>query len=84
MLVNWLPLSGWISTSAYGFRRQTAISNACKTTSVDWRLCIDQSTTRREMRSMTSARWAKPYCVRISVSFAASPDDAFANFFLQA
>ena len=39
-----------------GLRRQTAMSKACKTTSVVCLLCIDQPTTRREKRSMTSAR----------------------------
>jgi len=42
MLVNWLPWSEWISTFALGFLRHVAMSSACRTTSVVWRLCIAQ------------------------------------------
>lgn len=34
MLVNREPWSEWISTLVFGFRLHTAISNACRTTSV--------------------------------------------------
>jgi len=47
MLVNCEPWSEWISTLFFGFLRQTAMSNACRTTSVVWRLCIDPSPGRR-------------------------------------
>jgi len=35
-------------TFARGFLRHGAMSSACRTTSVVWRLCIAQPTTRRE------------------------------------
>jgi len=34
MLVNWDPWSEWIRTLFFGFLRHTAMSNACRTTSV--------------------------------------------------
>jgi len=37
MLVNCEPWSLWIRTVFFGFRRHTAMSRACKTTSVVWR-----------------------------------------------
>jgi hypothetical protein len=56
MLQEWRPVSdGELGTLVrvdehlfFGFLRHTAISNACRTTSVVWWLCMDQPTTRRE------------------------------------
>ena len=56
MLVNCEPWSEWISTRCFGLRRHTAMCSACSTTSVVCRLYIDQPTTRREYRSITTAR----------------------------
>lgn len=60
VLVNCEPWSEWTVTLALGLRRQSAIRRAFKTRSVCMRECIDQPTTRREYRSMTTARYSQP------------------------
>ena len=67
MLVNWEPWSEWINTLFRGFLLHTAMSKACRTSSVVWRLWIDQPTTRREYKSIKTARQAKPSVVLIYV-----------------
>ena len=59
-LVNCDPWSEWIITLALGLRRQTAASRACSAKSVVMRGWADQPTTRRENRSMTTARYSHP------------------------
>ena len=50
------PWSEWIRTLFFGFLRHTAMSKAWRTRSVVWRLWMDQPTTRREYRSITTAK----------------------------
>ena len=55
----------WIRTLFCGFLRHSAINNASKTRSVVILDFIDQPTTRRENKLITTARYNQPSCVRI-------------------
>ncbi len=54
-LLYWLPLSEWCSRALGLPRRQIAITNASATSCAAIVALIDQPTTRREKRSMTTA-----------------------------
>ena len=56
--VYWQPWSEWIRTLFCGFLRHRYINNASKTRSVVILDFIDQPTTRREKRSITTARYS--------------------------
>ena len=59
-LVCWLPWSKWKRTLFFGILRHKVINNASKNRSVAILDFIDQSTTRRENRSITTARYNHP------------------------
>ena len=73
ILVNCEPWPEWIKTRSIGLRRQAFMRWACKTPSAACRLCIDQPTTRREQKSSTTARSAKPSILGMSVISVAQP-----------
>jgi len=54
-------------TLAFGLRRHTALSRACKARSVVMRDCMDHPMTRLENRSMTTDRYDHPSWVLIYV-----------------
>lgn len=64
-LPYWLPWSECTMTSLSGLRRQTAIISASSASSRERVGFIDQPTTLRAKRSMTTARYNHPCQVRI-------------------
>jgi hypothetical protein len=67
-LPYWLPWSECTMTSPSGFRRQTASSAASSASSRERVGFIDQPTTLRAKRSITTARYSQPCQVRIVIS----------------
>src|SRR5688572_27010617 len=66
-MLHWQPRSGWIITPNGFLRRQIAICNASITSFDVMRSDIDQPTTMREYKSMTTARYSQPSSVETQV-----------------